>query len=171
MAEFIRADIEWAIRRIHPTKPQGLDRKPAFFYQKYWSVVGNRVSKAYPHVFNNGVSIEEWNNTVIVLIPKVKKPTRITQFRPISLYNVVYKIIIKTIANRLKAVQDDIIAPNKSALVPERLITNNVVVGIECIHSIRNKRKWKKGYITSKLNMSKACEYVIRLNGIFWRQS
>lgn len=51
---------------------------------------------------NSGVIPEGWNTTTIVLIPKVDNPERITQFRPISLCNVVYKVISKMLASRLK---------------------------------------------------------------------
>ena len=42
------------------------------------------------------------NNTCIVLIPKVENPEEWGQFRPISLCNVISKIALKVIANRLK---------------------------------------------------------------------
>ena len=96
----------------------------------------------------------------MVLIPKVKNPVNISECRPISLYNVVYKVIAKVVANRLNYVIDKIISPNQSAFVPSRLISDNVIVGFECIHSLISRRIGKAGYIALKLDMSKAYDRV-----------
>ena len=83
-----------------------------------------------------------------------------SEFRPISLCNVIYKIISKVLANRLKQVLPDIFAPTQSAFVLGRLITDNVLVAYETIHTMHVRKKGKKGTMTLKLDISKAYNQV-----------
>ena len=64
------------------------------------------------NVFNSDMSLVCLNKTNIALIPKVNNPKKMSDFRPISLCNVVYKLISKTIANRFKAILPHIISEN-----------------------------------------------------------
>ena len=100
------------------------------------------------------------NHTNIVLIPKVKDPEKMFDFRQISLCNVIYKIISKVLANRLKPVLPRIISPTQSAFVLGRLITNNVLVAYEMLHTMHARKKGKKGSMALKLDISKAYNLV-----------
>lgn len=72
------------------------------FFQKYWDVCGEEVIKVAPRIVEGVENAECINNTYLVLIPKVKSPTSLTKFCPISLCNVLYKTAPKVAANRLK---------------------------------------------------------------------
>ena len=100
------------------------------------------------------------NDTFICLIPKVNCPQKITEFRPISLCNVVYKLISKVLANRLKKILQKVISESQSAFVPSRQITNNVLVVFETMHCIDQRRKGKNELMAIKLDMSKAYDKV-----------
>ena len=122
--------------------------------------MGDDVVSVVLDFLNNGNMLPEINHTNIVLIPKVKNPQKMSEFRPISLYNVIYKIISKVLANRLKQVLPDIISPTQSAFVPSRLITDNVLVAYETIHTMHVRKKGKKGSMALKLDISKAYDWV-----------
>ena len=96
----------------------------------------------------------------IVLIPKIKERKKISDYRPISLYNVVYKLASKAKANRLKKVLSSIISETQSAFVHGRLITDNVLVVFETMHHISQKKWGKVGEMAINLDMSKAYDRV-----------
>lgn len=98
----------------------------------------------------------------IALIPKVKNLQRVTNFRSFSLCNVVYKIISKTLANRLKNILCEVIFINQSVFVPGRLISGNLQVAYETIHSMNCRMKCKTGYMALKLDMSNVYDQVER---------
>ena len=106
------------------------------------------------------MSPPNFNDTHIVLIPKIKEPKHVFDYRPISLCNVPYKIVSKAIANRLKKFLPSIISDTQSAFMHGRLITANVLVVFETMHHISRKKRDKLGEITIKLDMSKAYDRV-----------
>lgn len=129
------------------------------FFQKHWGILSNDVTLAVLRFLNGGDMPEAINRTILVRIPKVANPQELSQFRPISLCNVVYKICSKAMAIRLRSVLDDIISMEQCAFVLGRLITDNVLIAYECIHYLRNK-KGKTGACAIKLDMAKTYDRV-----------
>lgn len=157
---FSAEEIYTTLSQMSPTKAPGPDGLPTAFYHKHWHLVRYGVINTCLHILNNGGDIAPLNHTHIALIPKVSKPSRVTDFRPISLCNVIYRIIAKTIANRLKHILHYVIAPTQSAFIPNRLISDNTIIGYECLHKIRHSKGKKHGLVALKLDVSKAYDRV-----------
>ena len=83
-----------------------------------------------------------------------------SDFRPINLCNVIYKIVSTVIANRLKPLLDSIDSETQSAFVANRLITNNILIAFESLHHMKNNCSGKQAYMALKLDMSKAYDWV-----------
>ena len=92
---------------------------PPLFYQRFWSHISNCVTSTVLEFLNHGRAPPKFNETHIVLVPKNKSPTSVTNFCPISLYNVVYKLASKVLANRLKKILRTIISDPKVHLCME----------------------------------------------------
>lgn len=164
---FTEKEVTEAISSMSPLKSPGPDGFPALFYHKYWHIIGNNVITCTLNFLNNLSLPAPLNHTFVVLIPKNKNPERMTEFRPISLCNVIYKIGSKAIANRLKPALALLISPSQSAFVPNRLITDNVLVAFELNHYIRTHTRAKHNFMTLKLDVSKAYD---RVEWVFLRK-
>ena len=149
-----------ALKQMYPLKAPGLDDMPPIFFQHFWNTCGAIITATVLDFLNHGMSPPNFNETHIVLIPKIKEPKTVSDYRPISLWNVTYKIASKAIANRLKKVLPSIISKTQSAFVHRRLITDNVLVAFETMHHISQKKKGGVGEMAVKLDMSKAYDRV-----------
>lgn len=110
--------------------------------------------------FSTGELVEKMNATNIVLIPKKKNPTLLIELRPIALCNVVIKIIMKVLTNRLKKVLEVVISDSQSAFLPGHLISDNIMVSFEIMHYLKRKKFGKDGFMALKLDMSKAYDRI-----------
>ena len=141
-------------------KAPGPDGIPALFYQKYWSTVGSDIWEAVSHFFSTGYIEQEWNHTNICLISKTDRPEEASQFRPISLCNVIYKIISKIISNRLKPILKTFFSPFQNAFVPGRLMADNCLIAHELVGGIKQRTKGKQHLAALKIDMLKAYDKV-----------
>ena len=133
---------------------------PPIFYQNYWNLVGSDVTHTILSYLNLATLPHPINHTFITLVPKIINPQSVNDFRPISLCNVLYKIFSKVLANRLKKILPQIITEHQSAFTKNRLIFDNILVAFETLHSMKNHKTSKNGYMALKLDMSKAYDMV-----------
>ena len=99
-------EIECAVFQLGAHKAPGPNGIPAFFFHAFWDIVKEDVTRAVQAFFHSGSLFKPLNHSYIVLIPKKPFPDEVSHFRPISLCNVIYKVISKVMVNRLKPVMD-----------------------------------------------------------------
>jgi len=145
---------------MHNNASPGPDGLNAGFYKAAWSWVStdvhNLVSTFYASAFLN----HEITQTYVTLIPKKMQPTLPQDFRPISLWNVIYRLIAKTLADRLKTYLSDYINNAQYAFIKNRYISSNIIITQEIIHSFGLKN-WNAKAFLLKLDLAKTFD---RLN-------
>ena len=157
---FTREEVDLALKNMEPLTAPGPDGMPPIFFQSFWSVVGDDVTFAVLDCLNNCRIPPDLNHTFVTLIPKVKSPEFISEFRPISLCNVIYKLFSKVLANRLKKVLPYLVSENQSAFQAGKVITDNILMAFETLHYMKNHQSGKTGFMALKLDMSKAYDRV-----------
>ena len=97
------------------------------------------------------------NSTFLTLIPKRERANKLEFFRPIALCNVVYKVITKLIAERIKKWVPIIISKEQGGCFGGRNFLDGVVIATEAIHSMATS---KEREMFVKLDMAKAYDRV-----------
>nr|GEY83628.1 putative reverse transcriptase domain, reverse transcriptase zinc-binding domain protein [Tanacetum cinerariifolium] len=128
-------EVKEALFSMGDDKSPGPDGYTAAFFKEAWTIVGDKVSNAIREFFTNVKLLNELNHTIIALIPKVKSPSRVNDYRPISYCNVLFKCISKIIANRIKQSLKSLVSPNQSTFVPGRCISDNILLTQELMHN------------------------------------
>ncbi|XP_042950095.1 uncharacterized protein LOC122282210 [Carya illinoinensis] len=152
-------EILGALKQIPNNKAPGPDGMTGLFFKHYWHIIKQDVIAAVQNFFRSGRLLKQINHTHIALIPKNASPSTPQHYRPISLTNVIYKLITKILANRLKNILPSIISPFQTAFVSGRNIKENSIIAHEMFHHLKNHRG-KKGKMALKLDMEKAFDYI-----------
>lgn len=121
-------EVHEALFSMDSNKAPGVDGFNVYFFKKSWSIIGQEVTQAVQQFFVTGYLPRELNVALLTLLPKRENATSMREFRPIACCTVLYKVISKVLANRLKGVLDTIICGSQSAFVPGRLIFDNIII-------------------------------------------
>ncbi|KAF3777918.1 retrotransposable element ORF2 protein [Nymphaea thermarum] len=158
-------EIKRAVFSSKADSAPGPDGFPAFFFQRYWHIVGGDVTKAIKGFFETGRLVKKINRSILVLIPKHQGICSPQDLRPIALCNSLYKFITKIICSRLRPILARIIADSQGAFTKGRKLQDQVAMAHEVISSMSTHYAPS---VCCQLDLSKAYD---RVNWAFLRNS
>eukprot|EP00253_Pinus_taeda_P033970 PITA_33970 len=155
--EITLGEVEEAVNSMPNNKAPGPNGFTINFYKPCWHIVKQEVWDVVEDSRRSRSILKSINSTFIALIPKVEEANTPEKFKPIALCNVIYKIISKVIANRLKPIFLGIISEEQSGYVEGRQILDNILLAQEMIHTLHSR---KETGMLMQLDLSKAYDKV-----------
>lgn len=129
-----KAELLSNLKSMHQNKSPGLDGLPMEFYIVFFHDIADMLIASFNFSFEQGMLSLSQRNGVITLLPKKDRdPTFVKNHRPISLVTTDYKLIAKTMANRLKLVLNDLIHEDQNGFMKGRNIGCNIRTIIDLI--------------------------------------
>ncbi|CAN0915714.1 Transposon TX1 uncharacterized 149 kDa protein [Linum grandiflorum] len=145
---------------MHPDKAPGPDGFNPGFYQKFWHLVGAQITASCRAWLDRGELPDYIQDTTVVLLPKGDHPESMKDCRPISLCNVLYRLVAKVLANHLRVIMPSVVSEEQSAFVHGRSIVDNIMIAFETLHNMKLKHRAKHGEVAIKIDISKAFDRV-----------
>ncbi|GLU19817.1 hypothetical protein SLE2022_360420 [Rubroshorea leprosula] len=139
-APFTEEEIRAAVWDCDNSKAPGPDGLNFRFVKLFWGTIKKEIMEFIQEFHDTGRLVKGANESFVVLIPKVNDPEKIEEYRPISLIGVMYKILSKLLANRLRNVLDGVIGDTQMAFIAGRQLPESVVIANEVLDEVKNKK-------------------------------
>jgi hypothetical protein len=140
-APFSLDEIYKVVSDLKHNSAPGPDGLPAEFFHNFWDIIKKDIWYLCDDFCKVNLDIKRLNYGVITLIPKVDNVMEMKNFRPICLLNVFYKIITKTLNNRLSSCINKVISENQFGFIKGKYILDCVVALHEIIHEVKKRSK------------------------------
>lgn len=151
-------EIKSVLFAMSSNKSPGPNGFKSEFFKSTWDITGVDFVTAVQALFVKGLLPKGINSMIVALILKKTEALEMKDYRPISCCNVIYKVISKLIANRLKVVLPQFIAANQSVFVQERLLIENLLLATELVKDYH--RDTMSARCAIKIDISKAFDSV-----------
>ncbi|XP_057419022.1 uncharacterized protein LOC130713254 [Lotus japonicus] len=158
-AEVSPQEVWRAVSTMGSFKAPGPDGFQAIFFKSCWHIVGGSVYAVVRDAFITGTFDRALSDMLVALIPKVDVPASFRELRPISLCNVMYKLITKVLVLRLRPCLQEIVGPLQSSFIAGRGTSDNAIILQEVAYFMMNKKRRSRNVIF-KLDLEKAYDQV-----------
>ena len=150
-------EVELAIWYQAKGKILGLDGQALEFYLKLWPIIGQEFASMVQQSILRGQLPHGMNMGIIALLHKYGAIDELTNYRPITLLKISYKIVAEALWRRLKFLLSDFMGKDQTSFLSMRYIFDNVLVQIETIEWSKESHQ---NLISLKLNFKKAFNIV-----------
>lgn len=150
-------EIETAVFQLAKNKSSRPDGLPNEFLQTYWQSLKTGIIEMITDFYNHRLDLTKFNRADVIMIPKCETPSTVGDYRPISVINLVPKLISKILANRLRRVLPDIISPQQTAFIYGRQICDNFVATREVL---QHTASTKNAAIFLRIDLAKAFDTI-----------
>ncbi|XP_022880540.1 uncharacterized protein LOC111397792 [Olea europaea var. sylvestris] len=151
-------EIKEALFGIGDDKSPRPDGYTSCFFKKAWGIVGDNVVETIKEFFSSRSLLKQINHTIITLVPKSNHTPNVGDHRPISCCNVIYKVISKILASRLRPILKTIVDQAQTAFVEGKSMTENIHLAQELMRQYNRKRVAPR--CLSKIDLKKAYDLV-----------
>ncbi|GBG71536.1 hypothetical protein CBR_g8954 [Chara braunii] len=141
-------------------KSPGVDGLTVEFFRKNWTIFGPALIELYNKVLSDGKLGKGMTHGVIAVLFKKGDKADVKNWRPISLLNVSYKILAKTLARQLGRYLPDLVGGDQGAFVQGRSIFNNIITAIEVLEVVQSENL---DMVVLLINLEKAYDKRLQL--------
>ena len=157
ISTFKEEEIKEAVWQCDGSKSPGPDRFNFNFIRKSWEYMKDEFVSALNLFHDIGAIPKRCNASFIALVSKVKDPSKLEQYRPISLVGAIYKVIAKVLAGRIKKVLNSVVDESQSAFLKGRGLLDSVLMANEVIEDLR---RTERSDLCLKVDFEKAYDSV-----------
>lgn len=143
MAQVTKEEVKEAVFSMHSDKAPSSDGLKPGFFQSFWNIIGGDVVEFCRRFMATWELPLGVNKTLVCLIPKVKVPQSMNELRPISLCNVLVRILSKVLSNRLRGCLASLISDKQSDFIEGRMLTDNAMIAFEINHYMKRHTQGK----------------------------
>lgn len=152
-APFSEEEVHAAIKGLAANRASGPGGLTNEFLKKFWTIIKTDIMRVFGELYGGNLDLSQFNRANIIMIQKKEEARCVKDYRPISIINIIPKLISKVLANRLCVYLPDLISMQQTAFIKGRFIAENFISTRELLHHVS---RTKSQAIFTKIDFSKA---------------